>query len=149
MSKILYVPDKEVVVPLTLLDGLASEATRSAPTLVSVPAISRGGSPLSPKPFDLEAYIASQKFDVDGPRPWSNAEGVGRSWTFVRSPMCDHHDGRAWIGELGNGAVQAGCLHNSCSWTWNDLRGKYGTTDKEAELQGQKAELPEPLDSRR
>jgi hypothetical protein len=41
---------------------------------------------------------------------------------FNRSPMCDHHDGAAYIVELGNGAIQAGCQHNSCSWDWAELR---------------------------
>jgi hypothetical protein len=41
---------------------------------------------------------------------------------LTRSPLCEHHDGAAFVVQLGNGAVQAGCHHNSCSWDWHALR---------------------------
>ena len=35
----------------------------------------------------------------------------------------DHTGGCAWIAELGNGAITAGCQHNGCAGRgWEDLR---------------------------
>lgn len=43
---------------------------------------------------------------------------------FRASPLCNHHDNAAYILEHGSGTISAGCHHNSCSWTWQDLRGR-------------------------
>ena len=40
--------------------------------------------------------------------------------------MCEHHgDGAAHIEQHAAGAITAGCHHESCKWTWHDLRAKY------------------------
>ena len=44
---------------------------------------------------------------------------------FRQSPMCEHHDGAAFLLEHASGAITAGCHHNSCSWGWPELRAKF------------------------
>ncbi|TWT92458.1 hypothetical protein Pla108_40840 [Botrimarina colliarenosi] len=69
--------------------------------------------------FNVTDFIHRNGFEVTGPQGW---QGGGRMWEFVSSPMCDHHDGAAFVGQLPNGKYTAGCRHNSCTWNWHDLR---------------------------
>ncbi len=70
--------------------------------------------------FDLDTFIAKYLPGADGPTDWNG----GRRWTLLQSPMCDHHDGAAFIGQKPSGAIVAKCHHNSCSWDWHVLRAK-------------------------
>lgn len=114
-SRILHRADELLVVPTDLLEALAAERGTSQTCTQTA-----GG-----QAFDLEAFIERHKLDVVGPEPWSGAQGVGRRWVFNASPLCEHHDGAAYIAEHAGGAITAGCHHNSCSWEWRDLRGRY------------------------
>ncbi|HAL27874.1 MAG TPA: hypothetical protein DCP25_14210 [Chloroflexi bacterium] len=71
--------------------------------------------------FDLDSFIATVISDTRGPLSWRD----GRKWIFDESPMCDHHDGAAFIVQFGSGAIAAGCHHDSCSWAWRDLRARF------------------------
>ena len=73
--------------------------------------------------FDIERWIADHGLQVVGPKPWAN----GRKWIF---PVCpwnpDHANRSAYLVQFRNGAVQAGCLHDSCAGKdWHALRDLY------------------------
>lgn len=72
--------------------------------------------------FNVEAFIDRNRLEVDGPYDWHGAQGHGRKWIFRQSPMCDHHGDGPHILQHASGAVSASCHHNSCSWSWRDLR---------------------------
>jgi hypothetical protein len=116
MSQILGQPKELQVVPRKALEDLAAEAGGEARQKGG------DGQPANGKPLDIERFIREHGLDVTGPEPWTSREGPGRRWVLKTSPLCTHHDGAAFIAQLGNGAIQAGCHHNSCSWDWQALR---------------------------
>lgn len=70
--------------------------------------------------FNLSSWVSSRIPDAKE-RDWSD----GRKWILPVCPFNDVHDrGEAYIVQLHSGAVSAGCLHDSCKWTWADLRKK-------------------------
>jgi hypothetical protein len=47
----------------------------------------------------------------------------GRKWVFATCPFnAEHTNSSAYVIEFPSGAISAGCHHQSCSWTWKDLR---------------------------
>ena len=111
MSKILYAPDDVEIVSHALLDSLAAEVDE---TLTNSWSASRSGDS-----FDIDGFIERNELQVRGPSPWKDG---GRKWTLEVSPMCEHHDDGPYIVQLPNGAIAAGCHHDSCDWNWRDLR---------------------------
>lgn len=103
-------------VPDELLDELAGPAPTA--TAQERPHSTNGHAGA----FDLSAFVATHLPDAIGPDPW---KGTGRRWTLPQSPSCDHHDGAAFIAQQPNGAIVAGCHHNSCAWNWQTLRAKF------------------------
>jgi hypothetical protein len=70
--------------------------------------------------IDVERWIGDHALDVNGPRPWNG----GKRWIF---PVCpwnsEHRNNSAYIVQLANGAIAAGCLHNGCVGNdWHSLR---------------------------
>ena len=117
-AEVICLPDKLEVVPYDLLFDLAVEP----------PAV-------EPKPMNGATGHYGEAFDVSG---WLAGHGIavhtikdtgkGRVWVLKACPFHpDHNDKAPFIRQLGNGAVHAGCHHDSCRghWGWKDLRGKY------------------------
>lgn len=118
-ARLLAVPDQVQVVPEPLLRALA--ATR--PQEPACP--QRGARRTEPAAgFDLEKWIGEYLPGAKGPRDWTTQAGKGQKWV-IDCPWNNAHTGSAWVGELGNGAITAGCQHRSCTWTWHDLRAKF------------------------
>lgn len=71
--------------------------------------------------FDIENWIATHQLDVKPPEPWKDG---GRCWVFHKCPWnAEHEDGSAYIVELADGKLSAGCHHNSCTdKNWHALR---------------------------
>ena len=119
MARILSRPAELGVVDAQLLEALAAECNPPATTRDECHNGNGNG-----KGFDLEAFIARNNLDTDGPTTWNGKQGPGRQWTLRTSPMCEHHDDAAHIEQHASGAISAGCHHNSCSWGWADLRAR-------------------------
>lgn len=120
MSRIIDAPTDPRQVSIELLQALAAEIpmpTRSS----SAPCHETAAG----ESFDIDGFIQRHGLDVDGPHSWNGQQGPGRRWTLTHSPMCDHHDGAAHLEQHASGAITAGCHHNSCSWTWQDLRARF------------------------
>jgi hypothetical protein len=103
-----------IPVNLELLDALAAEAPVAPPQ-------HENNSRSHGRAFDIDAFLQQNEFDVVGPDEYQG----GRRWTFRRSPMCDHHDDGPYLIQFANGALCAGCHHDSCSWGWRELRARY------------------------
>jgi len=116
LSRIIEAPESPQIVPLALLTELAGPSP-SKPNPEHNGHTSRNG-----QAFDLAAFIARNGFDVTDPHPW---KGGGTIWEFRTSPMCDHGGDGPYIGQQPNGAIVASCPHNSCGWTWADLRERF------------------------
>ncbi len=93
---------------------MASEAPQPASQQVN-------GAPNNGAGFDIDAFITRHGFELDGPDAYQG----GRKWTFRKSPLCEHDGDGPYLIQFASGALSAGCHHNSCGWTWHDLRAKY------------------------
>lgn len=114
MSRILSVLSSPVVVSREQLEELASDAPQTTPHEANG-AVHNGAA------FDIDAFIQRHGFELDGPDAYQG----GRKWTFRTSPLCEHHGDGPYLIQFPSGALSAGCHHNSCAWTWHDLRAKY------------------------
>lgn len=115
MATLLEVPDRLEPVARELLEELAAMAPAD-----SKPHEQNGkaNGQHSTTAFDIDAFIHRHNLDVSGPDAWNG----GRKWTFKTSPMCEHHGDGPYLTQFANGALAAGCHHDSCSWRWQDLR---------------------------
>jgi hypothetical protein len=92
--------------------------------------------------FDIEAWVARHLPQAVQKR----AGGLySNRWQLRVCPFNSEHDDRStWVAQLvGSGAYAAGCAHNSCTWTWQDLREKYepGCYDR---VEASREPWPEP-----
>jgi len=83
--------------------------------------------------FDLEQWIEDNRLPVVSNGPWQN----GWRWILNPCPWNPAHNNRAaFIVQLANGAIAAGCHHNGCEGKgWADLRDLYGTDRREHKAQ--------------
>jgi hypothetical protein len=126
MARILSRPETITVVPVEKLEALAAEACQAEPVALASRHTPRSAVAGNLRPFDVAAFIARHNLDATGPEPWNGQQGPGRRWIFNTDPMGGgHDDGSCFIIEHATGAISAGCLHNSATWTWRDLRAKY------------------------
>ncbi|HOT03976.1 MAG TPA: hypothetical protein PK069_07345 [Methanolinea sp.] len=114
VSRVLSAPDGLRAVPPALLEGLAGALpTEGHPT----PGKQRAA-------FDLRSWLAGHGLRVRSERPWNG----GTLFAFEECPFsAAHHDG-AFAIQFENGAVFAGCHHQSCgggSQRWQELRSRY------------------------
>jgi len=114
MSEVRYHPETFEVVSFEALEALAAEYAEPEPEHKGISSF--GAS------FDLEGFIARHHLPVGEPRPW---KGGGQRWAFQgECPMCEHASDGPFLARQPNGAIVAGCHHESCSWTWHDLRAR-------------------------
>ena len=116
LARILETPEVIQTVDRALLAALAA----SAPVTTS-PAPAQKRAYAGAMQFDLDAWITRYGLDVGDGKPW---DGAGRRWEFNACPFCDR-PGKAYVGRRPDGAIAAGCLRDSCTWSWADLRAKY------------------------
>lgn len=111
-SALVKVPEQLKPVPTELLEALAELAAR--PETVTVSQNGRAG------PFDVDAYLVKHGLNAVKRGPWQG----GTRWVLERCPFGpEHADGSAFVVQLQNGAIGAGCHHNSCAGKkWPDLR---------------------------
>jgi replicative DNA helicase len=110
LARILEAPAMTTV-PVGLLETLAHVDEENASTRqASIPAAG----------FDIETWIAACGLDVEGPQPWNG----GRRWRFPICPWDGAHTNKsAYIVQLPNGAIAAGCHHKGCGGKdWRALR---------------------------
>ncbi len=116
------------VVDRALLEALAAEADA-----LDAEANGRSSSPRRNRSgcgqFDLEAFIRRHELRVTDPADWGGEQGQGQVWRLTESPLCDHGGDGPYIIRHASGAITAGCAHDSCSWTWHDLRGLFEPQD--------------------
>src|SRR5215212_5074618 len=72
---------------------------------------------------DLEEWIDRHDVPVRREGPWGRG---GYRWVLEACPWNAHTDNSAYIVQLANGAISAGCHHDSCEgYGWHDLREHY------------------------
>ena len=135
LARLLDVPEQMGVVPRELLEALAGPLGERAKMNDHPRTRSR-----SERAFDLRAWIAAHKLDVTGPEPWDG----GQIWIFKVCPWnSDHADKTAYVGQLPNGALVAGCHHNGCAEkNWFSLKALFGGADAADDADEPKAASP-------
>jgi putative DNA primase/helicase len=139
MARLLTQPELIQTVPVDLLETLAAPLV----TVEWKPAAPKAGAPSSTKPtsevFDVAAYLKKmgKDQDVEGPEPW---EG-GQRWTFKTCPWRESDGSSASIVQFANGALSAGCFHDTCPGSrsdkqnrWKDLRALWEGSEPESHL---------------
>jgi hypothetical protein len=131
-------PDEPVPVSRELLEAFASLGLGSAGEQGSGGAEERGSrgaraaphghgvgnrkSSIANRQFSLDSWLAAHNVPVGEPSTWRG----GRRWEFPVCPWDPSHLGSAYLVELPNGAVGAGCHHNSCAGKgWTELKQLY------------------------
>lgn len=87
----------------------------------------------SNKGFSVEEWLTGKELAVANQGPFQNQ---GTKYILEKCPWNpDHTNKSAYVIQFTNGAIAAGCLHNSCQGqTWQTLRAMYeenGESDKE------------------
>ena len=108
-SRIIAAGERDAVVALEQLAALAELATRE---LVEEPVAG------STSHFDVDSWL--QAHGVQAKRsPWNG----GWRWKLDDCPFSDAHSDGAYVVQLANGSISAGCHHNSCQGKgWRELR---------------------------
>ncbi len=119
-AEILSKPEVLAPVKIEQLQALASLAPDpSAKKQVSTKG--KGGT------FDLEAWM--EKHSIAGHKKEWNG---GYRWKLDACPFSTAHTDGAFIVQLANGAIAAGCKHNTCQGKdWHDLRALFDGTKEE------------------
>jgi hypothetical protein len=110
-AKILAVPEEVAVVPMERLEHLAGLLLQKEPPQ----------SKKSPG-IDLAAWLAEHGIAVRNTRPWQG----GTLFTLAECPFSSAHKDGAFAIQFANGAVFAGCHHQTCgggAQRWPELRG--------------------------
>ncbi len=112
MSRILDLPETIVPASRGLLEQVAS----------TVPVRSKT-APTSGQRIDLAEWLAKHSIDVHHTKLWNS----GMLHVLSECPWNpEHNHGEAWAYQFPDGALAAGCHHNSCAqYGWGDLREKY------------------------
>jgi len=127
-SAIVSKPYEPEVVPAAALRALV--ASLPGPESPSPPAAAPNGR--SSGPFDLRAWLAEHNLAVAAEKPWQG----GTLFTLAQCPFSDAHADGAYVIQFGNGAIHAGCKHDSCGGgdqRWPELRARLepGYADRE------------------
>lgn len=117
VARIIEAPEQLVEIPRETLEAFAPKVTPAPRTTNDRP------STFTPERarFNVDDFIAQHLPDAKE-RPWAS----GRKWILPVCPFNEAHDrGEAHVEQLDSGAMSAGCLHESCKWTWRDLRARF------------------------
>jgi hypothetical protein len=112
IARLIMPPDSIVPVSRDLLEKLAA-------TVPVEPTV----APTNRQRIDLSAWLAKHEIGVHHSKKWNG----GMLYVFTECPWnAEHNRGEAWAYQFSNGALAAGCHHNSCvKYTWQDLREKF------------------------
>lgn len=116
LARLLDVPAVCDTVPRELLETLAArlpEEPKAKGRAWSLGTATNGS-------LDVDAWLATHGIEVRRVGDWNG----GRRWILENCQWnADHTNGAAYVVQFPNGAIAAGCHHNSCAGKeWHDLR---------------------------
>lgn len=117
VARMLDAPEVCDVVPIERLRGLADSVPLESPVAAGM---SRGRHMVNGEVFDVDAWLRKYCPEAQEPTSWSG----GRKWVFPQCPWNPAHTNHsAYVVQMANGAIAAGCHHNGCAGKgWHDLR---------------------------
>src|SRR5262245_3997341 len=111
--------------------------------MVPTPPASNGNRRSTSGEFDVDRWVTlhAERLHVARTSPWNG----GTKWVLSRCPWnVDHTNASAFIVRLANGAVAAGCHHNSCAGNdWASLRSLVEGDADEPVAEDHDDDLPE------
>jgi len=125
-ARILSAPDEVAVVPADVLRSLAGFIPSSA--RVAETGRRRGS-------FDLRWWLSFHGIAVSAEKPWQG----GTLFVLADCPFSSAHTDGAFAIQFSNGAVFAGCHHDSCgggAQRWHELRAMYESERAAGEMAG-------------
>jgi len=114
-SRIISAPDELATVTVEQLKSLAD---RLPTEKAAQPVVSKG------KGFDLSAWLSAHGLGVRSEKSYED----GTLYVLDQCPFSSAHKDGAFAIQFGNGAVYAGCKHNSCGGgqqRWQELREQF------------------------
>ncbi len=108
------------VVSLGLLRALIGQSPAAPERRLENPAIASARDPA----FDLRRWLDEHGIDVASEKPWRG----GTLYALAQCPFSDAHTDGAYAVQFPNGAVHAGCKHDSCGGgrqRWRELRARF------------------------
>lgn len=150
LSRIIEAPAKIIEVKREQLRELAGTVptveTSAHPSAVTKRVPLRPKRPHHSPSERVERWLREHQVEVARKGPWRD----GYRWVLATCPMNpEHRDNSAYIVQLNNGALAAGCHHNSCRhWGWKELRQQTRSTHRFYELLAQLIEASAQLSDR-
>ncbi len=127
---ILSAPESIEVVTVEQLEHLAGIIAQAEPN--------QTGGKHGPGQFDLEAWLATNGL-TGAKTDWNG----GKRWRLDNCPFSTEHTDGAFLVQLANGAIGAGCKHNSCQGKdWHTLRAMFDGPKPEYKLKFAKKANP-------
>jgi len=144
-AKLLNVPDHVEVVPADKLRALAAMAPQPQPA----DRYRGNGRAGTNGRIDVDTYLREHSIAVLHDEPYRCSRGSGHRWVLERCVWNpEHTDKSAWVIQWDNGAVAAGCAHNSCRGNgWHQLRDAVEPGWRDRRGQKVKENLPPPVDA--
>jgi hypothetical protein len=139
-AAIIEAPADPEVVDQTLLARLAG--VLPDPPVAPVPARPAGksGNPPARAPLDIRRWLADHHIGVQSEKPYQG----GTLFLFEQCPFSGAHKDGAYAIQFANGAIHAGCHHESCGGgvqRWQELRERFEPGKKRS---APKPESPPP-----
>jgi hypothetical protein len=141
IARLLNVPGSIEIVPVEKLRELAAMG------LPDPPRPDRNGrAPGSNGQIDVAEYLARHNVEVLHHEPYRCSRGSGHRWVLQRCVWNpEHTDKSAWVIQWDNGAIAAGCQHNSCQGKrWHDFRDAVEPGGRERRHQRDDRCVPDP-----
>ena len=117
-ARIVTAPEEPAVVPETVLRDLAGLLPRPMPEPAPAPGTPKGAA------LDLRQWLDGHGLAVKAERPWQG----GTLYSLAECPFSSAHTDGAFAVQFSNGAIFAGCHHDSCgggSQRWQELRARF------------------------
>ena len=108
-ARLLHVAGSPTRATLPQLAELAKEAKKARKA-------SRAGQAARGS-LDLGGWLQEHNVATASNKPWKD----GTIYRFD-CPFAEEHTNDAYVTQFGNGALAAGCHHDSCDWDWKQLR---------------------------
>jgi len=123
-ASIIRAPAEPGVVDRALLVRLAGVLPDPPAASVPVRPAGKTGGPSSRAPLDLRRWLADHHVGVQSEKPYQG----GTLFLFEQCPFSGAHKDGAFAIQFANGAIHAGCHHESCgggSQRWQELRERF------------------------
>jgi len=131
-SRIISVPEEVVIVSREQLEAFAAQLPAVGSSGLQGPSTTEGTA------IDLRSWLLSHSIAIRSEKPYGNG---GTIFVLDQCPFSSAHKDGAYAIQFADGAIHAGCHHQSCGsgkQRWKELREKFETPAEKHERQEQR-----------